>query len=243
MLGVMGETSRRRFVVGASGGALGILVAGCSPMARARLFGAEGAKVVGPAEDLMREHGVLDRVLLVYEEGVRQLRGGGKVPVDTLAKAAGVVRRFVEDYHEKLEEDYVFPRFEHGTGEMAALVATLRRQHEAGRRVTDDVLKLAKPAPMRAKNGRTQLADALQTYIRMYRPHAAREDTVLFPALYAVLGDAEKIELGEAFEARERELFGERGFVGVVEEVAALEKGVGILELAQFTPRRPAARK
>lgn len=236
----MGESSRRRFVVGASGGALGILVAGCSPMARARLFGPEHGKVLGPAEDLMREHGVLDRVLLVYEEGVRQLRGGGRVPIDTLAKAAGVVRRFIEDYHEKLEEDYVFPRFEQGGSEMADLVATLRRQHEAGRRVTDDVLKLAKTAPMRAKNGRGQLADALQAFIRMYRPHAAREDTVLFPALYTVLGDTEKVELAQAFEAREREVLGERGFGAVVEEVAALEKGVGILELAQFTPRRPA---
>jgi hemerythrin-like domain-containing protein len=239
----MAESSRRRFVVGASGGAIGLLMAGCTPVARARLFGTEPVKVVGPTDDLMREHGILDRVLLVYEEGVRQLRARGKAPVDTLAKAGDIVRRYVEDYHEKLEEDYVFPRFEHGGGEMAALVATLRRQHEVGRRVTDDVLKLAKTSAMRAKNGRSQLAEALHAFVRMSRPHAAREDTVLFPALYASLSDAEKVELGEAFEAREREVFGAGGFGAVVQEVAALEKGVGILELAQFTPRRPAGRK
>lgn len=191
----------------------------------------------------MREHGVIDRVLLVYEEGLRQLRAGGKPSVDALAKAGGIVRRFVEDYHEKLEEDYVFPRFEHAGGEMAELVGTLRRQHEAGRRVTDDVIKLTKAGGMRAKNSRSQLADALQTFIRMYRPHAAREDTVLFPSLYAVLTDLEKVELAEAFAAREREAFGDRGLATVVEEIAALEKGVGILELAQFTPRRPVGRK
>ena len=239
----MGESTRRRFVVGASGGALGILVAGCSPAGRARFFGPERAGVLGPAEDLMREHGVLDRVLLVYEEGLRQLRGGSRAPVETLGKAAAVVRTFIEDYHEKLEEDYVFPRFEQGGGGMGDLVATLRRQHEAGRRVTDDILKLTKSGALRGKNGRGALADSLQAFIRMYRPHAAREDTVLFPAIDAVLGDTEKVELAQAFEAREREVLGERGFGAMVDEVAALEKGVGILELAQFTPRRPPVRR
>jgi len=37
---------------------------------------------VGAAEDLMREHGVLNRILLIYEDGLRRLRAKEDVPPD-----------------------------------------------------------------------------------------------------------------------------------------------------------------
>jgi len=43
---------------------------------------------VGAAEDLMREHGVLNRVLLIYEEGLRRLRGSYEVPPHVFHKPA-----------------------------------------------------------------------------------------------------------------------------------------------------------
>ena len=63
----------------------------------------------------MREHGVLRRILLVYEESIRRLAAGdaaGADVVDVIAGAANIVHRFVEGYHEKLEEDFVFPKLE-----------------------------------------------------------------------------------------------------------------------------------
>jgi len=45
-------------------------------------------------------------------------------------------------------------------------------------------------------------------------------------------------ELGEKFEEKEEKLFGKDGFGTIVEEVAALEKALGIYDLAQFTPTR-----
>src|SRR3954471_22181446 len=58
---------------------------------------------VSPAEDLMREHGVLDRVLLVYEEGLRRLGSRQEFDPAVLVGSAQIIRRFIEDYHEKLE--------------------------------------------------------------------------------------------------------------------------------------------
>ena len=52
---------------------------------------------VGAAEDLMREHGVLNRILLVYEEGLRRLRTKEEVTPDGFHKPATLVRKFVED--------------------------------------------------------------------------------------------------------------------------------------------------
>src|SRR4051812_44423249 len=54
---------------------------------------------VGAVEDLMREHGVLNRVLLVYEEGLRRLAAKEEIPPDVFHTTATLVRKFVEDYH------------------------------------------------------------------------------------------------------------------------------------------------
>jgi hypothetical protein len=48
---------------------------------------------VGPTEDLMREHDVLDRILLIYEESIRRLHGSGApFQADVLVNAANIVR-------------------------------------------------------------------------------------------------------------------------------------------------------
>src|SRR5204863_3552808 len=101
-----------------------------------------GEDEVTPAEDLMREHGVLRRVMYLYDEAALRLDKGTEVPLDALARGAGIIRRVIEDYHEKLEEDFLFPRFEKA-GKHADLVATLRKQHAVGRTLTETITKLA----------------------------------------------------------------------------------------------------
>jgi len=60
---------------------------------------------------------------------------------------------------------------------------------------------------------------------------------VLFPAFRKIVSPNEYDSLGEQFEDREHRLFGEEGFDKMVDKVAAIEKKLGIHDLAQFTPR------
>lgn len=133
------RNNRRQFISGAVIGGSTLAVAGLPGIALAQARGAKQKggpeEDVSPAEDLMREHGVLKRVLLIYRE-----------------------------------------------------------------------------------------------------PHEAREDTVLFPAFRQIVSPHEYDALGEQFEKKEHQLFGEEGFEKNVEEVAALETMLGIHDLAQFTP-------
>ena len=76
----------------------------------------------------------------------------------------------------------------------------------------------------------------ISAFIRMYEPHQAREDTVVFPALRDVLPPKEFRELAERFEDEEHQRFGPAGFQGVVEKVADIEKSLSICDLSQFTP-------
>ena len=76
----------------------------------------------------MREHGALERILLIYEDVLRRMHANQDFSPKVLADTAGIVRSFVEDYHEKLEEDYLFPRFEKAN-KLVDLVDVLLAQH------------------------------------------------------------------------------------------------------------------
>jgi hypothetical protein len=105
----------------------------------------------------------------------------------------------------------------------------LRRGHQRGRELTDEI-RLSSGAA-----GTPRLASVLRAFERMYRPHAAREDPVLFPAFRAVVGGAAYRELGEQFEEREHTRLGEHGFESTVADVAWLDTALGIADLARFT--------
>lgn len=191
---------------------------------------------ISPAEDLMREHGVLNRILLIYEEYLRRFGDKEGVEPTALAGAAKIVRTFIEDYHEKLEEDHLFPCFEKA-GKLVDLVKVLRDQHQAGRRLTDEIARLATPDALKDAQGSKELAQSLRQFIRMYRPHESREDTVLFPAVRSLMTTKEYDDLGEQFEDREHQLFGEHGFEDIVGQVTEFEKTLGIYDLGKFTPK------
>jgi hypothetical protein len=105
------RNTRREFIVAAGTASAGLLLTGCSSIAATaeeKEF-QEGEAGVTATEDLMREHGVLERVLLIYEEGVRRLEAHEVLLPEHVGDAAMIVRAFVENYHEKQEESDVFP--------------------------------------------------------------------------------------------------------------------------------------
>ncbi|HEY2294933.1 MAG TPA: hemerythrin domain-containing protein, partial [Thermoanaerobaculia bacterium] len=203
------EIDRRKVLAAGLG-----LLAAVPPLAA--LEGKPAGKALDPdegvtaPEDLMKEHGVLNRCLLIYEEGMRRIQAKQEVAPEVFLHTAELVRTFVEEYHEKNEEKYIFPEFVKAR-KLVDLVETLKTQHVAGRKVTAEILRLSQPALFRVEANRGQLVAACQSFIRMYRPHEAREDTVLFPALRKALSAKDIKELGEQFEKEEDRLFGEGG--------------------------------
>jgi hemerythrin-like domain-containing protein len=191
---------------------------------------------MSPNEDLMQEHALLNRVLLIYEEAIRRLNGQKSLDPELLRKSAQMIQNFIERYHEKLEEDFVFPRFEKA-GKFLDLVAVLREQHKAGRVLTEAIIASSTAQVFADPAGRERLTAALSSFIRMYRPHEAREGSALFPAFRELVPAREFEELGEMFEEKEHDLLGPEGFEGQVRAAAGLEQKLGIYEIAQFTPK------
>jgi hemerythrin-like domain-containing protein len=228
----------RRHLLGISistAGAIALTACG-NPRPKASEPGApEGEVPVTPPEDLMREHGVLKRVILIYREGLHRLDAGDQLPAQELNAAAAIIRSFIEDYHEQLEEQHVFPKLEQA-GKLADVTAVLRTQHARGRVLTDRVLAATGAAPALDLAKREGLGQDLLAFIRMYEPHEAREDTVVFPMLRQVVPAKEFGDMADIFEDEEHRRFGQAGFEGVVDKVADIEKSLGIYDLSQFTP-------
>jgi hemerythrin-like domain-containing protein len=191
---------------------------------------------VTATEDLMREHGILRRALLVYQESAIKLRQDpAGVPAESLEKTAQLFRVFGEDYHEKrLEEGYIIPLIRKVQGPAAGYADVLLAQHARGREITDYLLSVSK-ADRIASNHVENVAKTLESFVRMYEHHAAIEDTVVFPAWKAATGAQEYDELGDKFEEIETETFGGDGFETALKRMEDIETSLGLNNLDMFT--------
>lgn len=195
---------------------------------------------VTATEDLMREHGILRRALLVYSAAVIKLRGNpATVPPNVLQKTAQLFRAFGEEYHEKkLEEAYIFPAIKKAGGGAAIYPDVLVAQHNRGREVTDYIISVTQGEKLNANNSEP-LAKALEAFVWMYRNHAAREDTIIFPAWKQTMTEEQLDEMNDKFEDIEREQFGADGFENAVKQISAIESSLGLADIAQFTAPPP----
>ncbi|QAT16647.1 hypothetical protein BU251_02330 [Candidatus Velamenicoccus archaeovorus] len=200
--------------------------------AAGKAMAAEEETNISVLEDLMREHGVLDRLLLIYEELLRRLEADKPFPPETLRSATDIIRDFIQDYHERLEEKYVFVKFRYAQA-FEEMITALQRQHEAGRLLVKDIVSCE---DLRSPDEKKKLMASMRAFIRMYRPHKAREDTVVFPTFHALTYVSEYDMLGDIFEQEEVRHLGSGGFDKIVSRVEALEKKLGIYDLSSFTP-------
>lgn len=207
-----------------------------SPLAILSCAEKETAAEVTATEELMREHGLLRRLLLVYEEMARRVQCCQDLPPAALLETAALTRRLAQEHHEKLEEEHLFPLFERA-GKHVALVKILRGQHEAGRKLLDYLQHHAGLVTARNFVHRAQLEAHLRLLTRMYRAHMAREDTILLPALRSIVSPQEFVALGKKFQEQTQARFGPDGYEKMPAEVGDLEKMLGIYDLEEFTPK------
>jgi len=238
-----GTSTRRALLLAAASGATVF-----SPWSRAVALddsqrnedrGPGEVKDVGSVEDLMREHGVLRRILLVYQQCAGRLREGAAVDIAALNRAARLFRSFGEDYHEKtLEEQFIFPPLRKIRDPLSAYPDILTAQHHRGRQITDYIIDTTSHRKLSSARA-TALAHAFEGFTLMYENHAAREDTLVFPAWKQALAERELDELGDRFEEIEQQQFGKEGFDTIVEQVGSIENALGFGDLAQFTAPMP----
>jgi hemerythrin-like domain-containing protein len=195
---------------------------------------------VTATEDLMREHGVIRRALLVYWELAEKIRKSpGSIDAAALHKTAQLFRTFGEDYHERmLEEQHIFPIVQKMKGEAAKYPDILVAQHRIGREITDYTLAVTNSSRISVQHGEP-LAKALEGLVRMYENHAAREDTIVFPAWKKNFSNKQLDELSDQFEDIEHKMFGKDGFEDAEKTISGIEATFGFTDISQFNPPAP----
>jgi hemerythrin-like domain-containing protein len=202
--------------------------------------GGEKEPKVTATEDLMREHGVIRRALLVYYEVIPRLRTKpASVNAAALQQTAKLFRAFGEDYHERvLEEQHIFPLMRKHGPEFLKYVDTLTEQHNRGREITDYVLAVTKAGKI--SSARTKdLADVFESFVLMYENHAAREDTIVFPAWKKNYSERQLDQISDQFEEIERKMFGKDGFDDAEKTISRIETELGLQDLSKFTAPSP----
>ena len=225
-------SARRRWLIGTAGAMLLAAPALAQQTAPTKTKATEGG--ITATERLMRDSGLLLRLLAIYEAGGRRLGGGEDIEPIIFTQAAETMRDFVHDYHEKQEETQVFPRFKKA-GRMVELIDVMQAQHASGQKLTARILELAPKSA--TKNERQAMIEAMQAASVLYRPHVARELTDVWPTLRTLLTPNEFDELSATLEKDETEKLGKDGFDKVAKKVEALEKRIGINDISQFTPK------
>jgi hemerythrin-like domain-containing protein len=247
------DRSRRQLITGISLVGAGALLVGCrnNPAASSatnnetkpdQQASDEAATEISATEDLMREHGILRRALLVYQESAARLKqDSNSVPVDALEKTAQLFRAFGEDYHEKaLEETYIFPALKRTQNAASVYADVLLAQHARGREITDYILAQTRGDKL-AEASVGPFVTALETFVRMYDHHATIEDTIVFPAWKELVGARELDEIGVKFEEIEEKIFGDDGFEAAQKRMAEIEESLGLANLGMFTAPAPPA--
>jgi hemerythrin-like domain-containing protein len=243
--------TRRHLLASLTAAGAGALLIGCSPTStnntgatnddgKEPAAGEAVPEQVTAIEDLMREHGILRRALLVYQDlAIRFRQDPDATPLSSLEKTAQLFRVFGEDYHEKrLEEGFIIPVIKKVQGGAAGYGDVLLAQHARGREITDYLLSLSKADRLSIHQSEAA-ARALDSFVRMYEHHAAFEDTIVFPAWKAATGEQEYQELGEKFEEIETEQFGADGFEAALKRITEIEAELGLTNLDTFTAPAP----
>ena len=244
------DQTRRQLLTGLSIVGAGALVAGCRNAGNSgatnnqnktsEQSADEAAAAASATEDLMREHGILRRVLMIYQESAVKLRQDpNSVSPENLEKAVQLFRVYGEDYHERrLEEAYIFPAIKKSTNSASLYTDVLQAQHARGREITDYLLKVTSLDKIPTASVKS-LAAALESFARMYAHHSALEDTIVFPAWKEVIGARELDELGAKFKEIEEEIFNEDGFEAAQRRITEIEEVLGLANIGMFTEPAP----
>lgn len=126
---------------------------------------------------LIREHGMVGRMVSILDAVATRLDAGREVPTRMLVDVMDFSEHFTSNCHHAKEEHHLFPMLaEHGMSLDSSPIAALREQHEANHAY----LREMHSAMTRLRAGDTQaprmFAASARDYARLLREHMRIED-------------------------------------------------------------------
>jgi hemerythrin-like domain-containing protein len=192
-------------------------------------------KTISPIEVLSRDHGLMRRILFIYEEVIRRCCPTEDLPTELIRQAAENYRKLANDFHQKLEDEFLFSPMAQA-GNSVDLIDVLSQQHIADQRLTGRLLRLTSASIFKNDSNRSETRNILCNQARMMSRHMAWEESELFPAFFAMVSTKDYRDLSEIFARRQEQIFGCEGINAVISDIADMENTLGIHNVGGFTP-------
>jgi hemerythrin-like domain-containing protein len=170
-------------------------------------------------DELMAEHRVIERVILVLENGALRLEKGQAVRPGLFIEATDFAKGFTDGCHHKKEEGVLFPAMvAHGMPGESGPIGVMLAEHEQGRALTRALRSAAQRLESGDQSAAQEVIANARGYSQLLRQHIMKEDRILFPMAGQVLPPGEQDRVADGFEKIDHEETGE----GVHEKYLAL---------------------
>lgn len=177
----------------------------------------------------------MGRLMIVFESVIARLTEDAGTDLLPVNHAAIMIREVGAGHHMVDEEELIFPKIREA-GTMDRLLDTLETQHDRAREMIDGIIDLTRTGSIRDLADINEMANLCMSFVIMYRPHSAWEETVLFPKLYDVATENYIDNLHTRMQSEEHELMSNAGFRRLMANLVKIEEAAGTGDLARFTP-------
>jgi len=136
-----------------------------------------------PIEELLLEHGLHRRTLVVLERIAQAVERGGTFPRGDIAKVLGYLREFIEEVHHGKEDTVVYPLvLELADDDVAEEVGRLLWDHVATRDLLASLTMFAESSDPQEQE-RDGFCQMVRAYVQRMNRHMNLEERLLFPAV------------------------------------------------------------
>lgn len=156
---------------------------------------------------MMKEHRVIERMLVILSKASDRLASGQDVDPKLYVQAVDFLKNFADKCHHTKEEKLLFEKMmERGVSGEVGPIAVMMREHQDGRAHVKKLDELSKEKMTeKTKEG---LIESSSTYVDLLSKHIQKEDNVLYPLANQILGKTDQEELERGFEEVEQKIMG-----------------------------------
>ncbi len=155
-----------------------------------------------PTEILAREHALVLLVTRVAEQEVRYMRDTGEYRADEVHRVVDFFEFFTEACHDPKEEHILFERLvERGLDPDSGILGQFYAEHAEFTTRLREIEHWLRDDKKGGPLDIAELADMLDTYLKLMRAHVGREEELLFTLANGLLNDRDQEEMSRAFSA------------------------------------------
>lgn len=153
------------------------------------------------------EQKIVRKVVAVMAQILEQLETRRSVDADLLRDVVQFMRIFCDQCHHAKQESYLFPLLESkGMPQTGNPVTDLKREHEKGRRLSDELSLATSNYIANQGTGRLGLVHALEGVVTLYGAHMWKEEYLLLPMADKMLSAEDHELLVHQFQAAESDI-------------------------------------